>query len=248
MGISNFYHLAFADKVSSRAAQLAIQEAPSKDAATLASGLRGHVRVAMRSMYANYVLQKIVEMLPAASHSFVVEELTGFGSEAARHRFGCRILCRILEHGTLDDGRTAKLLQEVLTDIESLCRHTYGNYVIATILEFGLIEHRQKVANVLSTGMCSLAKNRSGSRIIERALRFCSVEDQCSMIDAMLGDRDEFVLVAEHQFGCHVVKAMLRMSGVHQHKMVNYLRPEIARLNNSKYGKHVVEVLDTVMD
>merc|ERR1711988_1336486 len=115
-----------------------------------ALGLRGHVRPAMRSMYANYVLQKIIEVTPISKHSFIVEELNGFAIEVARHRFGCRILCRILEHGSLEDGRTAQLLQEVLDDAEALSRHTYGNFVIATILEFGLPQHRQQVAHVLS--------------------------------------------------------------------------------------------------
>ena len=62
--------------------------------------LRGHVLQMMESPHANFVLQKVIEVLPANATCFVTEELATRAAEAARHRFGCRILCRLIEHHT----------------------------------------------------------------------------------------------------------------------------------------------------
>merc|ERR1712070_65496 len=114
---------AFSSKVSCLAAQLALQEASAHHKALLASGLRGQVRRAAQSKHANYVIQKIVELLPISGVSFVVGELLGFGYETARHRFGCRLLLRILEHMSPGDEVTSSLIDDVLTNAEELCSH-----------------------------------------------------------------------------------------------------------------------------
>lgn len=46
--------------------------------------------------HGNYVIQKVVSHLSAASSRFVAEELRGHAVRMAKHRFGCRILCRPL--------------------------------------------------------------------------------------------------------------------------------------------------------
>merc|ERR1712226_919813 len=79
--VSKFRALAFADKESSRAAQLSLQNSSHKEAAELAFGLRGQVRAATRSRHANYVVQKIIQVMPAGATSFVIDELLGAGSE-----------------------------------------------------------------------------------------------------------------------------------------------------------------------
>ena len=46
--------------------------------------------------HGNYVIQKVVSHLSAASSRVVAEELRGHAVRMAKHRFGCRILCRPL--------------------------------------------------------------------------------------------------------------------------------------------------------
>ena len=53
---------AFGNTVSSRAAQMVLEEASMNDAVALAAGLRGHVRNAVLSKHANHVVQKITEV------------------------------------------------------------------------------------------------------------------------------------------------------------------------------------------
>jgi len=55
--LARFQHLAFANQMSSRAAQLALENASASNAALLASSFQGHVRRAAQSKHANYVVE-----------------------------------------------------------------------------------------------------------------------------------------------------------------------------------------------
>merc|ERR1711871_975193 len=96
-----------------------------KEAAELASELRGYIRTLIESKHGNYVLQKIIQVLPTSMASFIVEELQGIAGEMARHRYGCRILCRLFEHSGTEAG-TVELVNELLSDAKDLSRHAYG--------------------------------------------------------------------------------------------------------------------------
>lgn len=122
--------------------------------------------------------------------SFLVEELLGVVDETARHRFGCRLLCRILEHMSAGDKATRDLLDEVLVNVGELCSHTFGSYVVRHILEFGLPEHKHRVASALLPQAKWHAKHRLGSHVVEAALRSCSQEDQIAIVKALLADQD----------------------------------------------------------
>jgi hypothetical protein len=240
---ARFMRLAFNDKASSRAAQIAIEEVAGNDAAVLACGLHGHVREAVASMYANYVIQKAVEVLPPSCISFIPHELLGVGQEVARHRFGCRVLCRLLEHGSLRDYSVAALMNEVLEDTEALSRHTYGNYVIRHFLEFGLPEHRQWISEALCNDLLATSRHRYGSRVVQTGLQFCTGHDRSAILSGLLASSDGLFDLARCLSGRHVVKALLKLPGEHQRQAASSLRHLRAQLEQSKYGKPVVDAL-----
>lgn len=241
--ITKFKEFAFASKLSSRAAQRALAEAPAKDASDLVSGLQGHVREAMRSMYANYVVQKIVEVMPSGGSTFVAKELRGFGADAARHRFGCRVLCRLLEHGSANESSTAELFEEILIDAEDLCKHSFGSFVMGHFLEFGHPEHQHKVVNALRGDTHNSAADKRGSHIVEAALQYAGPEDRHIVACDLLASEGKLMNLAYDQFGCHVVKSLLRMPDYRQ-RGIAILLPAATQLRASKYGRHVVAAME----
>merc|ERR1712151_963706 len=136
-------------------------------------------------MYANYVLQKIIEVMPHRTTGFIIQELLGGGREVARHPFGCRIFCRLLEHASLD-AHLCALLDEVLTDASALCKHAYGNFVMRHCLEFGIPMHKHLVMNALLGDLFGNVRHQHGSRVLEGALQFCSDDDYCRTVAKML--------------------------------------------------------------
>jgi len=216
LAVAEFVRMSFHSNDSSRAAQIALEMASATEQVTLATGLRGQVRQAMQSKNANYVITKAVEVMPALRVSFVAEELVTHGRVVARHRFGCRVLCRILEHLSQTDTNSLKLLDEVLDNAGGLCNHAFGSIVIRHFLEHGLDEHRRRIADALSADPSKAfecAMQRKGSHVVEAALRSCSPNDTLLLAEQLLANSDEVVALATSQFGRHVVSTLLDMEG-----------------------------------
>jgi len=132
------------------------------------------VRHAVQSKHANYVVQKIVEIMPMKQAAFVAEELTGFGQEASKHAFGCRVICRILEHYSPSDCATSALLEDIAgRNLSEMCSHSYGSYVVRHILDFAGPEHKRLVAQALLPDVAGHSSHRLGSHVVEAALRCC---------------------------------------------------------------------------
>jgi hypothetical protein len=243
--VAAFERLAFSSKVNSRAAQIILEETSMADAAAFAAGLRGHIRNAVQSKHANHVVQKITEVMPVARASFVVDELKGFGHALVRHCFGCRVMCRILEHLSPEDASTLELVDEILTDVEDLCSHSFGSFVIRHLLEFGFAAHKHQIVLALRTDLIGFAKHKFGSHVVEAALRHSAFEDQQDLSKELLADKEQLLYLSGNQFGRHVVRAMLTMPADLKKEAVNALRPMESQLKASRYGKSVVQVLRT---
>jgi len=237
--VQRFQHWAFSTKVSSRAAQLVLQDASANHAMLLASSLQGHVLRAAQSKHANHVVQKIVEVLPIARVAFIVEELYGFGYETARHRFGCRLLCRILEHLSPGDEASCRLVDDVLAKVHELCSHVFGSYVIRHVLEFGLPEHKHRVAVALLPYVGWCAKHRLGSHVVEAAVKSCAPEDRRALATKLLADQD-IAALAMNQFGRHVVRALLAMPGPLKDETEDALVRVKEQLKHSRFGRGVL--------
>lgn len=199
------------DVIGCRVVQLALEKVDISTAKTLAAELRGHVREAATSPHANYVLQKVITGLPAASSCFIAEELCGNGARFARHRFGCRILCRLMEHCAKEEG-TVQLIDEVLDDAAEaldLCRHSFGHHVVQSVLEHSCDRHKDYLADVLRQDLHGNATHRSASYVVEAALCHCSAEDQQSLLQELtlpgiVAD------LAQSRFGFFVARALLQ--------------------------------------
>eukprot|EP00427_Karlodinium_veneficum_P024187 CAMPEP_0169103338 /NCGR_PEP_ID=MMETSP1015-20121227/22662_1 /TAXON_ID=342587 /ORGANISM="Karlodinium micrum, Strain CCMP2283" /LENGTH=421 /DNA_ID=CAMNT_0009164529 /DNA_START=116 /DNA_END=1381 /DNA_ORIENTATION=- len=242
--LAKFEAMAFKNETTSRAAQIALKSANSLDAAALALGLRGHVRSAVQSKYANFVLQTIIEVMPLARAGFIVDELKGSANKVARQQFGCRVLCRILEHLAPNDDSTVQLLDEILRDdVEELCYNEFGSYVARHLLEFGYARHKQKIAKVLFDDLLMYSKDKFGSHVVETALRQCSQEDQHKLANHLLHSQDDLLAVAGSQFGRHVARALFSMPGELRKKAVEVLLPVESKLKSMRYGKSVLQSL-----
>lgn len=241
--VDTFRTWTFRDQSSCRAAQSVLEQVSVAQAALLASSLKGHVRRAARSKFANFVLQRVIEILPTDQCIFVVEELLGYADTTARNQHGCRILCRLLEH--LAPGcQSAALSEELLLKARELCSHMYGTHVIRHLLEYGSPQQKQKLAaTAILPCIHKHAGHKLGSHVVEQALRHCSQEDQLEIAGALTRDKKQFMVVANSNFGIHVVKLMLTMSpDVKQMTTdtVKSLEPELRRTKN---GKDILQAL-----
>jgi len=228
------------DPLGCRAVQLALQVVDRKAIVKLLAELHGCVIESISSPHANFVMQKVVELMPQSLASFVVDELLGLGIQMARHRYGCRVICRLVEQRTNKaTDKVARLIDEVLNDTRQLCRHNYGHHVVNTILEHGLPNQKQRAVSVLHSDLVRLSKNRNSCSVIEKALVTCvSLDKQC-LFQELLSNAEAMLSISEHPFGHLVVKALLAQPELAP-QVRNLLQHYLPRLRESKFAKRLI--------
>lgn len=237
------------DPLGCRVVQLALEVASQKDAADMALELQGHLYTTLQSKYGNYVVQKVIEVLPISSVSFMIEELEDRAVEVAQHSYGCRILCRLFEHAATESGMN-KLIDHVLRDARELSRHTYGYHVIKSILEHGVPQHRERIAYSLVGGAQRHAKHRTASFVMEKALAHCNASSEAhkALASELLARPENTVELARHQFGRHVVSQLVRLPGDCSAKAIHNLRRGLQEVQSSKHGRRLVEELRSQLE
>lgn len=223
--------------VGCRLVQLALERGNQQEAASLALELKTHVQEAMTSPHANYVLQKLVTQLTwSKGASFVAWELRGDAADLARHRFGCRIFCRLIEFHAAKEG-TEDLVEEVLQEAEDLCCHPFGHHVAQAILEHGSQKHRDAVAATIDRNPLGFAKNQNASYLVERVLTSCSDYYQESLLFEL---SSSLVDLALSRYGCYVARAVVEHPKTDRKLEMAKLTAVRQELNKTKHGQYLM--------
>jgi hypothetical protein len=168
-----------------RMVQLALDLAETDVASELASELRGRVLEAIISPHGNYVIQKMCQVLPAAHSNFIFEEIRGNVAIVARHRYGCRILCRIVEHLALEP-LVLTLIDELLTEADDLCRHSFAHHVLQSVLEHSPGRQQQMIVDALCFDLHRNVRSRNAGFVIQKVLAHSAAPDLRQLVAALL--------------------------------------------------------------
>eukprot|EP00933_Yihiella_yeosuensis_P042192 TRINITY_DN36726_c0_g3_i1.p1 TRINITY_DN36726_c0_g3~~TRINITY_DN36726_c0_g3_i1.p1 ORF type:complete len:541 (-),score=117.19 TRINITY_DN36726_c0_g3_i1:59-1681(-) len=228
------------DAIGCRLVQAAFERCNRSEAIALVQELRGHVVEATQSPHANYVVQKAVTQLPLVR--FIAEELCGNASKVAKHPYGCRILCRLSEHGG-ECETTQQLFEEVLRDPD-LLKHGYGHHVAQSILEHGSVRHKAQVAALILQDPLGYARDRNSSYLVEKALdpTICSPEDQRLLV-AQLEDPATIADLALHPSGCFVAKTLLQRSDIEKQTALSLIQSACAKTGGDRAAMAVCRQL-----
>jgi hypothetical protein len=229
-----------------RVVQAALDVASMPEKECFVAEFRNHVGQMIGSPHANFVIQKLIEVLPARTASFVAQELVGFAVEVSKHRFGCRILCRMVEHHSdLHDGMTSAstddLIDELLLEAHQLIHHSFARHVLELILEHGSERHKKQIAKVVQNNVFRSAKDRSASYVVEKALGCCSFSDTQAIASEISKDPAQLIMLALHECGCHVVEAVLKLHPDCSQRTKTLLLSNMDVLKTSRYGQCVLQ-------
>jgi len=201
------------------------------------------VAEAIRSPHANYVLQKIIKVLTPQEAPFVVAEVHQASLDLARHEYGCRIYCRLLEHAAADES-TARLVDEVLDDCDDLVRHTFGHHVVECALEHGMPHQRHAIIEALRASPLRNAWNRNAAYVVEKALMYGDMEDRMALAQDLLANpASDIAALARSQYGSMVMRALLRMPEPVSQQAQDVVRSPDAliQLKATKHGRRLLE-------
>jgi len=176
------------DAQGSRDVQAVLEEISSPELEQLAFELEGHILEAAKCPHANFVLQKCISRKAPKASRVIARELIQQGSEAivqaAKHRYGCRIIERLLE--CCDNDEVSELSDFMLSAANSLCVHPYGNYTMQHILTHGSENHRQRLVSVIRDEVATMGANFHAAAVIGEALRRASRQDAMELAQALL--------------------------------------------------------------
>lgn len=250
--VASFIRGCVAQLAFQRSGCLLVQEAlahlPLSVTQKLAAEMEGHVQAAIDDKHANFVLAKIVERMPWAMAAFVVHELHGSGAKFARHKFGCRVIMRLVEHQGKDNASTAALMDEVLLEVKELAKSEYGKHVVKAILEHGTAEQKHFIAHKLCGNLRELIQGRHAREVLVEVLEKCSPEDQKSVSYGLSSTMEGVLLVAMRKNGNRLIEAALAVDSDSAQQMRGQLKAIVPLLASSenvanKTAKQVLELI-----
>lgn len=231
------------DACGCRLVQSALDKAATdQEKEALTYELHGHVWEAIHCPHANHVLQKVVVLLRPEALQFVVQELLAGGAiNASRHKYGCRVVQRLIEY--CPPHQTCGIVDALLQELTSVAGHPYGNYVIQKAVQHGLQVHQQFIVSAIKADIGSFATDPNLSAVLGAAIEHCDAHS--AELAAMLVE-DGRLLVAMacsrlgHASISHVLDAL---SPSHYAQAKRLLRNERKTLRASRFGKQVLQVL-----
>ena len=168
-----------------RVLQSMLDDADSFCRVAIARAFQGKVWDAILSQHAHHVLQRIIELVPPATISFIVLEIQcGCGTVfAAKHRFGCRVCERVLEH--FPPALLSRFVEDIISHTLELCVHSYGTFVLQHVFEHGCVEHCDEIAQTLLPRVAWAVKNENAVGVVDSALSYASQQMRCNIATAI---------------------------------------------------------------
>lgn len=130
----------------------------------------------LRSKSGCWLLQNIIELLPAKRSEFVAREIAKSGEhmEWAFDSKGHRVLVRLLQW-TAREPWTALLLYKLTDEIQTLCKHKFGRHVAIALLAETPPGYKEHVHKSLEGNILSCVHDSVASTVIVVLLRLGDV-------------------------------------------------------------------------
>jgi len=203
------------DACGCREVQQALEEAGDDEQRwALAAELHGHVREAARCPHANHVVQKWIKVMPPSMSQFIIDEIMEDGDLIAlsKHKFGCRIIQRLLEMCLAE--QVHDLVELLLAEFLLISTHAYGNFVVQCLLQNIDDKQRTRLVDLVEQHLPELALRANGCAVICAALeQHGDCVDRGILAEMMLEDSDRIVCMADSRHGETFIANLLDVVG-----------------------------------
>jgi len=89
-----------------------------------------------------------------------------------------------------------------------LLRHSFGNFVLQGVLDYGLPEHRSRLVRAIAGDAERLARHKIASNTVRKALRSSAPADLEAMVEALRSDPKGFQNLCKHKTGSFVAREL----------------------------------------
>jgi hypothetical protein len=121
---------------------------------------------------------------------FIIDDVLHNIASLACHPYGCRVLQRMLEY--CQEPRKGRTLDEISRVHRRLLDDQYGNYVIQHVLQFGRVQDRDIILDMVAeNGLLKLSRQKFASNVVEKLLKYGNGEQRRAVVREMLRLVDE---------------------------------------------------------
>uniref|UniRef100_A0A7S2PGW1 PUM-HD domain-containing protein n=1 Tax=Zooxanthella nutricula TaxID=1333877 RepID=A0A7S2PGW1_9DINO len=245
--LGNVWSLA-CDAAGCRVVQAALEDGDDKMRRLIAKELEGRIWEALECPHANHVLQRCIILLRPSEMHFVFDELHARlrgPTVASQHKFGCRIVKRLLEGGSHDQVR--RLVAALLPDFSTIAAHPYGTFVAQHLLYHAEEDQQAAILSEVSATLPELCKNSHGAAVVQVALSQGEPSQTMALCRSIIGVPGLLAHMGCCRHGCPaVIELVGALEGEHQD--LQRARSEIvghgAVLSDCRHGRKLLAALE----
>ncbi|KAI1350459.1 ARM repeat-containing protein [Xylaria sp. FL0043] len=196
---------------SCRVVQKALDHILVEEQRAMIDELRPTIVIVAKDQNGNHVVQKIIQMHPQHCIPFIMEAFKGQIEQLASHGYACRVIQRILEHGTPAERK--RLMADIHTCAGRLLTDQYGNYVIQHIISHGEPDDRSIIIQQVIERAFILSKHKYASNVVEKCIEFGTAEERnairAKITAASVDGMNPLQQLMKDQFGNYVIQKMV---------------------------------------
>jgi len=195
-----------------------------------------HVHKLATDVFANYVVQRLLEFCPLDQVIALSHGLRGVVLSLSLQMYGCRVVQKALEQ--LPPRDQSLLVSELEGHVLRLVLDQNGNHVVQKCLEVLAPSTAPFLVESFRGHMTSLAKHPYGCRVLQRVFEQRGTQSG-PLIDELLMHVPDLVL---DQYGNYVIQHILEKGNEDERKrIIEVVKGRVWALSQHKFASNVVE-------
>lgn len=192
----------------------------------------------MKDQYANFLLQKLFDVMPSDVRLKVAQVAAPNIASIAMTPHGTFSVQKMIE--TISTPEEMKMIREALSeDVVRLVKDAHGNHVIQKVLQRFSSTDKQFIYDAVSKDCVGIATNKQGCCVLQRCLEYASPTQKSSLVTHILSCCLEIV---QDPFGNYVLQYVLDAndSKINDTIAIAFL-PHVVHLCMNKFSSNVME-------
>lgn len=197
-----------------------------------------HVGELMTDQYANFLLQKLFDVMPSDVRLKVAQVAAPKIASIAVTPHGTFSVQKMIE--TISSPEELEIIREALSeDVVRLVKDAHGNHVIQKVLNRFRSADKQFIYDAVSKDCVGIAMNKQGCCVLQRCLEHASPSQKSSLVNHILSCCLDIV---QDPFGNYVLQYVLdeKDSKINDTIAIAFL-PHVVHLCMNKFSSNVME-------
>ncbi|RNF22123.1 pumilio protein 3 [Trypanosoma conorhini] len=197
-----------------------------------------HVAELMTDQYANFLIQKLFDIMPQEVRYNVARVAAPKLTSIALTPHGTFSVQKMVE--TIASREEMDILREALSkDVVRLVKDAHGNHVIQKVLQRFNHADKDFIYAAVGSDCISIAKNKQGCCVLQRCLEYASSSQKATLVNQILGC---CLQIAEDPFGNYVLQYVLEFNDSKTTDTIAIaFLPHLVQLCMNKFSSNVIE-------